>query len=243
MTWARTIIDLTADVRLRTDTTGYSTRHTDAEIERYIQEAYQRMREWMTSAGSGRWVTDIAPSYYHVIDEHSICARCEGEHIQGMELKWNGSWIPLRRLNREEYLEALSSGGTVPEGYYLSGLVDSPSALGSAQYYDIHIAPWEGETDDSTLISAGIFRVRAIPQSPSTAGPFFLDAPGFDWIILEAASRIMTRNADSQNQYAIILQEREAARQIILAGIRTENIQVKRRARVGAQRVGRRHGW
>ena len=235
MTWARTLADLVEDVRLRTDTTGYGTRHSDDEIGRYIQEAYQRMREWMTTAGSGRWLTDVAPSYYHVVDDNSICARVEGEHINGIEYKFDGNWYTLRRLNREEYLDALSSGGVMPVGYYMSGLINDPSSQDMDPYYEVNIAPWEGETDSATLIASGIFRARAVPPALSSLNTFYLDSPGFDWIILEAASRIMMRNADSQGQYAAIVQERELAKQIIGASIRNENIQVRRRARVGVR--------
>jgi hypothetical protein len=232
MAWSRTIADLINDVRLKTDTTGYQLRHTDTEVARYIQESYQRLKEWMTSAGSGRWISNIAPSSYVVDDSNAIVARVKCEHIHTLEYKYNDEWETLRRLNREEYIEAIGFNANKPVGFYVSGITSADGYSEAEPYYELHIAPWNGETNSAALIAANIYRVRGAPVSKASISTFYLDSPGFDWIILEAAARIMIRNADSQNQYAMIIQEREAAKQIIIDAIKSEIIQPKRRSYV-----------
>lgn len=56
MSWSRTLGDLTTDVMDRVDVTSFFARHPQNTVRRRLIESYQRLREWMTDAGSNFWI-------------------------------------------------------------------------------------------------------------------------------------------------------------------------------------------
>jgi hypothetical protein len=113
MSWTRTLGELSQHIIDRVDVAGFSSRHPLETVRRLTIESYQRLREWMTSAGSTYWIsgpyllyqTDAIPVEYGcsipIVSFHqsgSTIRHMTFEHIRRVEGFYTGRWHEVQRV-------------------------------------------------------------------------------------------------------------------------------------------------
>lgn len=227
MAWSRTLAQLVSDVTLRCDVDGYTARHPTANVRRLVIESYQRLRDWMTSNGSQRFVvgpiqlngsTGIEQLGYAVkIPLSNVAGSQSYERLSLVEAQIDGRWRELRPVSVPELRDYYQSYSTssLPEAWAYQGNSAEATTAGA---YCIIIAP---AFDPSTL-AIRVYGVTDTTLADSDSTSLTLDAPGFEWIIWDAVIKISARDNDSQGTFAIANQERSKQEGEILQAIRGE---------------------
>jgi len=270
MTWARTIDDLVADVQDRIDIAGFQSRHPPATIRRRLIDSYHRMRDWMTSAGSDRWVggpwlldqslTNALAVEYGVIYP-SLCipippapagTKLNIEHIRRVEALYNNEWHTVERVGLPAMQKWSNYHGTrYPEEFVMLGRGFADPSQTAYQQADPVVA---GTSDTAATQQVNILLAPYVDSSipvriygvPSFTMPIdglyslHLDGPGFDWIVIHACTKIAVRDADSGAVYQMLKQELAEAEKIIRDSILKESTTALRRGPVDDRR-DRRH--
>lgn len=240
MVWSRTLALLASDVADRCDVDGQAARHPPATVRRRVIESYQRLRDWMTSAGSKRWVVgpvSLSGSDLTWVHPGGYCARVplglfdppnkvlpyERPHL--VEAYIDSKWVELKPISVGEihdYYQQQTRGR--PAAWALTGNVNEVEATG----------------DETSVLIGGQFALVICPDFDPVAYPiqFYgqpvinitdadattltLDGPGFDWIIWDTVVKIAARDNDSQNTYQVAQIERQKCEDFIRAAIRSE---------------------
>lgn len=242
MAWSRTLAQLVSDVALRCDVDGYTARHPTANIRRLVIESYQRLRDWMTSNGSQRFVVGpitldatgagieqlgyavkiplvrTVPVQPSGIEVHYY------ERLSLVEAQIDGRWRELRPVSTPELRDYYQSYSTssLPEAWAYEGASAEATSSGA---YCVIIAP----AFDPTTLPVRIYGVTDTTLADSDSTSLTLDAPGFEWIIWDSVIKISARDNDSQGTFAIANQERAKQEAEILQAIRGEQRVVRQR--------------
>jgi hypothetical protein len=220
---------LITQVRYRADVTGYTTRHTDEELTQYLYDSYQRLREFVTNCGSRRFLSKLlATSATTSASGDGVEYVIPVDHISSVQWYDGARWRELERLVYSDALEFEYQG--TPRFWSSVG----PASEGGTGTR-VTLYPFLASSADDANPDV----VRAIGVYPLSAEPFAtlsLDQYGYDWIILDAASRVMMRNADSKGTYQLMLLEREKAEKQIRQSVMSENLAPAQR---GIVRPGR----
>ena len=225
MAWARTLGDLVTDVTRRCDVDGFTARHSTASVRRLIIESYHRLRDWMTSVGSKRWI--VGPSLLAVSGEEHLGYACKVpldgatrsfERIQLVEALINGRWQELTPISLGEIRDTYSIMNSYgqPSAWTYESAMSEPTATGSA--FDLIITP----DFDPTSTSIRVYGIADTNITDDDATTLYLDGPGFEWIIWDAVIKISARDNDSANTAGIARAEREEQHQQILRSVRQE---------------------
>jgi len=238
MAWTRTLGDLVSDVTDRCDVSGYTARHPLATVRRRVIESYQRLRDWMTSAGSKRWIMGpIAIDSTGANIEH-LGYGCKMplistglsthtyERVHLVEAQVAGRWQELRPITLGEIRDYYSTLNTYsqPQAWTLEA-GRAEATLSTIAPFALIIAP----DFDPTTYPLRVFAVFDTDVTDADATALNLDAPGFEWIIWDAVIKICARDNDSTNTYQIAMQERAKQEQQIMRTIRQETRNVTQR--------------
>lgn len=256
MSWSRTLGDLTTDVVDRVDVSGYAGRHPLETVRRRLIESYQRLREWMTDAGSNFWIGGpylLVQTSPEVLDygcsfplktsrlvgmSNQIQTLC---HLRRVETFWKQGWQEVRRqsifapdtwvgYNGERYPQDFFLTG---QGSNVDGAIGqsadplsqttSPNQDGQLR---IVLLPYLG--DGSCPVR--MYGMPSLDIVDDYNTRLTLDTPGFDWLIYDAAIKLVVRDNDSQQLYQMLQNERAQAADTIRKSIAREtSIPTRRR--------------
>jgi len=247
MAWSRTLGDLVTDVSRRCDVDGYTARHSLASVRRLLIESYQRMRDWMTTAGSKRWIIGpitldatgagvVSIGYARKLPMAVAAAgpglsshTYERPHI--VEAQVGGRWIELKPISLGEIRDYYSTGGSLaePQAWTYVAAAPEPTAAENASVvgaaFSLIIAPDFAPTGYPV-------RVYVLGDTTITDGDgteLYLDGPGFEWIIWDTVIKIAARDNDSNGTAQIALNERAKQEQQIKEAIAQESRNVHQR--------------
>lgn len=249
MAWSRTLGDLVTDVTRRCDVDGYVARHSLASVRRLLIESYQRMRDWMTTAGSKRWIVgpitlDATGAGIEHIDYAcklpmsvaSTSHTYERPHI--VEAQVGGRWIELKPISLGEIRDYYSVGGAQhePQAWTYVATAHEPTAAASA--FSLVIAP--------DFAPAGypvrVYVLGDVTVADSDATALYLDGPGFEWIIWDTVIKVASRDNDANGTAQIAFSERAKQEQQIKEAIAQESRNVHQRRDV-FHGLGRYNRW
>ena len=262
MVWSRTLGDLATDIADRVDLTSLSKRHPPNTIRRRLIESYQRLREWVTDAGSNMFVGGpylLSQQFPSILDYgcsfplQSIHTNGSGQidatsfqpplHVRRVEAKYLNGW---REVARQSIFSADSwlgySGTRYPREFFVTGqglnldgtnanfVSSDPAVQAPATFTDgqlrIVLMPYLG--DGSVPIRVyGMPSVNIVDDYQTV---LTLDSTGFDWLIYDAALKLVVRDNDSQGLYQMVQNERATAEATMRKSIARElSVPVRRR--------------
>ena len=202
----RTLANLRADVRQRADVEGFTGRHPDTQLTRYINESCQALREIVSEAGWPYYLT--AENQTMTTGQGYVLSPDDFLRIYGFEVVDNGvahEVLPMSFRDRTRY------GGGSPS-------TTTEDTRGRPLYYDIH-APWTGVSDEGMTIhlyptpdSDYSYSLRYLPVFTDLSA----DADNFngiagweEWVVLDAAIKVVTKDKDVNGNYKLLATERE----------------------------------
>ena len=253
MVWARTLGDLTTDIADRVDLTAFRNRHPPETIRRRLIESYQRLREWVTDAGSSMFIGGPyllfqgnpqilgygcslpLRTIHDTANPGDITGTQSLTHIRRVETQYLDGW---REVPRQTIFSADTwidfHGTRYPLEFFVTGQgYNVDGTLGNFQSAD-PIAPV-----NSTYV-AGQMRIVLMPYLGDGSYPvriygmpsldiaddyntkLTLDSTGFDWLIYDAALKLVLRDNDSQGLYQMVSNERSQAEATIRKTISRE---------------------
>lgn len=251
--WSRTLAELVSDVTDRCDVTGFTARHSTAVVRRKVLESYQALRDWMTSAGSRRWSVGPVQLSMTLAQHLEYCVQVPlmagsgspvpYERPSTLLTKIGGEWTELKPITVGELFDYCtpSDARTAPQAWALQG--NPAQAQGIAAegtvggQFTLMISP----DFDLTAYPIYMFAQSVIDVTDADGTTITLDGPGFEWLIWDAATKVIARDNDTAGTYAIAVAERQRAEDRILKGIADERQTVVQRRDVfhGRSRFGR----
>jgi len=258
LSWARTLGDLTTDVTDRVDVTAFTGRHPANTVRRRLIESYQRLREWMTDAGSNSWVGGpyLLDQREPVLLDYGCSLPLKATYQTGpMGTSQARTFTHVRRMEafylqgwREVPRQTVFAADTwvnyqyqrYPLEFFLTGQGLDPNggSFISGEPISQTTAPnLEGQLrvvlmpylgDGSCKIR--IYGMHSLDIVDDYNTRITLDTTGFDWMVYDACLKIVIRDNDSQALYAMLQSERAQAEALIRKSIARE-ISVPQRRR------------
>lgn len=260
MAYTRTITQLISDVRIRADVVSAIARHPDAEIQRFLVESLQALRNLLTDAGSARFVSRVSVDIDYMSSAipgaiglqlcDSASAGANASLVDSVRTVryYDGSrYRELRRVSLDELLDYASLiGPTQPEVWCDTGVptMAQPSVSGFAPAVRmVYMAPWAGGYSAGAISTApivlGVYGIESLGASDEVC----LEAYGYEWLIADAALKVATRDNDAQERAQLLMAARADAEKRMLATISREKAPTVQRRQVPAARLYDRRRW
>jgi len=240
MVWVRTLATLTADVQDRADISGFLGRHPPDTIRRYLIDSYQRLREWMTTAGSKRFTggpytlgtngEDLGYGLLLPLASQVAGVYTPLERPNRVEVYADSRWQELEPISLEDLHQWGLSVDTSPRFWVFvgSGIEPTNNETVNGGAFALIIAP----KFDTRAYPIRVYASWVLSITNDDATTLTLDGPGFEWLIWDVVIKITAKNNDSQNTYQIAQIERAKQEEMIRGSIRTEQRTVVQRSRV-----------
>jgi len=261
MVWARTLGDLTTDIADRVDLTAFRNRHPPETIRRRLIESYQRLREWVTDAGSsmflgGPYVLDqsnpvlldygcsfplksthrVGTTNTYATQIFTHLRRIEANYLQGwydvprQTIFSADTWVNYQNTRYPLEFFLTGQGFNVPDGALSNWNSADPISQTTTPDQDgelrIVLMPYLGDG----AYPIRIYGMPALDIVDDYNTRITLDTTGFDWLIYDAALKLVVRDNDSQGLYQMVSNERSQAEATIRKAITRElSIPTRRR--------------
>lgn len=193
-------------MRQRADVEGFTTRHPDSQLTRYINESCQALREIVSEAGWPYYLT--ADTSTMTTGQGYVTSPTDFVRIYGFDVVNNGhayEVLPMSFRDRTAF-----SGG--------SPATTSNEQKGMPLYYNIH-APWtSGSTEGMgihlfpTPDQDYAYSLRYLPTFTdlSADGDNFNGIVGWEeWVVLDAAIKVVTKDKNINGNYELLARERD----------------------------------
>ena len=219
MAWARSIAAIATAAMERAGLSGYTTRHPAATVQQMVVDSLQRLREMQTASGSQRWVSFAEPTFEASPWDFGIVAKFELEHISGVQMKLRGKWVELRKIAFSEAMDSyqLTAAPTV--------WCISPGSNDGTSSVRCLILPWDKSTDPVVVAADSTIEIKAIgleTLTVTTSSSVTLEAPGYEWLMLDVACKLVAQNANSTGAMEILAIERQRHEAIMQRSLASE---------------------
>lgn len=243
--------ELESDIRTRYDIEGFTARHPQAQIFRWVNDAWRDLRDRLTSDGSdvflsmmGEICTATGPSTVGTgTFPGTILAGAGGfftytSIVKAVYMKAGSSWVPLRQISFEEALDWSDlSANSQPQAWCLAGVDFAYDSSGSP-----------AETDQGMRIMvvppnevAREFRIHGLANVAADLGAtarFMTDLGFHEYLIRYAGVLLSSRDDDVQLWQARKAELQECYQDILR---RSKNRTPGRVSRVDTRTRGRRY--
>lgn len=226
MSRTRTLANLRADVRWISDTEGLTLRHTDANVNRAINQAVQAFRLMLADHGSSFYLREASFATVAGTDTVDLSLVASGNVVQvyGIDVSVDGEWRELFEFSfaeRNRYQDSWSGDNRGTPTYYQILNIGTVNAPTGASAGDLRLMP----TPDA-VYTMRVFYLPVLADM-SADGDFFNGLAGWeDWVVYEAALRLCERDAGGGDN---------------LEGIRAGLARVETRIKRAASRLNRPH--
>lgn len=197
----RTLTLLRDDLRDRADVQGMTTRHTDAELNRYLLQSARGLRSWMTAEGFSAFLEGTTPTALPTAPPVTgesfleVAWPSDAVSIHGVDVNEGpttlGRWYELQPIQfgkRRDYSHVI---GCRPEAWLIRTLPkETPAATLSAGALQIYPASTMG-------LSYRIWYLPELPDLTNDAHVFAgFDGDWIEWILWDAAIKVLYKDLD-----------------------------------------------
>ena len=229
MARTRTMAQLVADVRFRSDTEGLTARHTDAAIGRLINESWQAMREYLVDHGEPAYLKqatgNLTAGVLAGTSFGSLALPADAVRVFGLSVLVSGSYVNLDPLPFSARNDESTPG--VPRSFFIYNLGVESTTTVTPGRIALFPAP-------DAAYTYSLWYLPAWADIDVTANPTYVFDGVAGWeqcVIWDCVVKIAARDDDMRNTYAIAVQEREMAKTALKAAATSHQ-------RAGAMRRG-----
>jgi len=229
MARTRTMAQLVADVRFRSDTEGLTQRHTDAAIGRLINESWQAMREYLVDHGEPAYLKqatgNLTAGVLAGTSFGALTIPTDAIRVFGIDVLVSGSYVSLEPLPFAARNDATTPG--IPRSFFVYNVGTELAINVTPGKIALFPAPAAAYAYTLWYLPTWV-DIDAVTDPDSV----FDGVAGWEQFVLwDCVVKIAARDDDMRNTYAIAVQERELAKQALKAAANSHQ-------RAGAMRRG-----
>ncbi len=224
----RTLLALREDLRDRSDTQGMTTRHTDAELNRYLLQSARGLRSWMTNSGFSAFLEGSAATALPTAPPATgetfleVAWPTGALSIHGVDVNTGptvlGTWYELHAIQFGKRRDYVYQVGCQPQSWLIRTLPKETPATTLGLSYRIWYLPELPELTDDTHVFQGF------------------DGDWVEWILWDAAIKVLYKDlddaADSEGD-----QRAQRERAIVAERIKANINRVQRSGPVSLRRI------
>lgn len=210
MARTRTIAQLVADVRFRSDTEGLTQRHTDAAIGRLINESWQAMREFLVDHGEPCYLKqatgNLTAGALAGTSFGALSIPTDAIRVFGIDVSVGGTYLSLEPLPFAARNDASTPG--VPQSFFVYNVGTESGATVTAGKIALFPAP-------DTAYAYSLWYLPAWVDIDVVSFPAYVFDGMAGWeqfVVWDCVVKIAARDDDMRNTFAIATQERELAK-------------------------------
>lgn len=235
-------VALITAIREEGDLEDLTDRHSDAELNRFLNRSIARFRTKIAALGftlnNTPTLAAALPTAPPVVGEQylEVAFPAGAVGIYGFDVLAGGQWLPLKPgtfAERRDYIPRSTLGSRGPHTYVIQSVPQETGATTAAGKIQLYPMGGGGQ-------SYKIWYLPAWVDVDFVANPTFVvyvhDGTWADWLINDTIIRTAKKDDDSQNTYAIARDERDRAWEEIKRSAqnmnRAEPIRPVRRSRI-----------